>query len=152
MHSYGTSRSGFTLVELLLVVAIIAVLMFITILAITPQRNLSHARNAQRRIDTQTISNAIYQYLIDKHPLPPSIPSGSFKQICKTGVTGALCGDGVDLNVVTAGGVYVPSLPVDPQAPVSGTGTNYWILLDSINRLIVDAPNAEEGEYIFVRK
>jgi prepilin-type N-terminal cleavage/methylation domain-containing protein len=58
-------QAGFTLLEILLVVGIIAILAGIVILAINPTKQLGDTRNAQRRSDVLTILNAVYQFSID---------------------------------------------------------------------------------------
>ncbi len=64
MRSKANAR-GFTLLEILLVVAIISILAGIVIVAINPAKQLGDARNAQRRADVSTILSAVYQYVID---------------------------------------------------------------------------------------
>ena len=61
------NKKAFTLLEILLVVAAIAILASIVILAINPSKQLADTRNSQRRIDVNTILNAVYQYAIDKN-------------------------------------------------------------------------------------
>ena len=54
------AQRGFTLLEVLLVAAIIAILAGIVIIAINPSKNLQDSRNTQRRSDVTTILNGIY--------------------------------------------------------------------------------------------
>lgn len=138
------SRRGFTLIELMLVIGIIAVLSGIVFAALSPTRQLGSTRDAKRRSDVNTILNAVYQYVIDNNNLPPGIPTTVFLEICRTGA--ASCNNGVDLDVLT--GAYLVAMPMDPHAPEVGTGTNYFIRRDSNGRLTVNAPLVEEADVI----
>ncbi len=76
MYDYktdGMKQKAFTLLEILLVVAAIGILAAIVIVAINPQRQLAHGRDAKRKIDIKTINNSIEQYRIDNGALPKSI-------------------------------------------------------------------------------
>ena len=142
--------SGFTLIELLLVMAIMAVLGGIIFVALNPTRQLGLARNRQRHNDITSILDAVYQYQIDTNILPPGIPIGTARPICKD--TAVSCVNGVDLNILSASGEYLVRIPSDPQAAPTGTGTEYHIVRDANHRLMVTAPGAEQLETISVTR
>ena len=52
-------KSGFTLLEILLVVGIIAILAGIVIVAINPAKQLATVRNTERKSDIKQINNAL---------------------------------------------------------------------------------------------
>lgn len=143
-------RPAFTLIEILIVIAIIAILASIVIVAINPVRMMAQARNTQRRSDVDAIHSALTQYSIDNSgALPAGIPEDPLG-ICRTGAL--TCANGVDLSVLTLNAKYLGSLPVDPQAPFVGTGTLYTIVASPSARLTVTAPNAELDEIISVTR
>jgi prepilin-type N-terminal cleavage/methylation domain-containing protein len=137
------NNRGFTLIEVLLVVAIIAILAGIVILAVNPNKQLGDTRNTQRRADVNTILNAVYQYTIDQHGVPGVYPSSS-TDICSTGFSSCPY---VDLHVLTDNGKYLVALPKDPQAG-DNNDTHYQISEDANGRITVSAPYAEQGQTI----
>lgn len=150
-----SQKKGFTLLEILLVVAAIAILAGIVILAINPTKQLGDTRNAQRRSDVTTILNAVYQYTIDNTGTLPTIPTGSCalvaaNQICKATATGT-CSVGVALTTLTASEKYLVSLPIDPTTS-STDGTGYYISKSANNRITVCAPSAEQSATISVTR
>lgn len=145
--SAGRSRHGFTLLEMLLVVAMIAILAAIVIIAINPLKQLADTRNAQRKVDVDTILNAVYQYTIDNNAVPAGLTT-SATEICKTGGT---CTGLLDLSVLANNQKYVVSIPVDPTS-ASLNGTGYFASKSANNRITVNAPNAENGLTISATK
>lgn len=145
-------QAGFTLLEVLLVVAIIAILAGIVIIAINPGKNLGDSRNTQRSADVNTIINGVYQYSLDNSGALPSGITTTATEICATGATA--CTGLVDLSALSNAGKYLVSLPKDPQCTTTcaTNGTGYKIAKDANNRLIVTAPAAEQGKTISVTK
>src|SRR3989338_2734046 len=56
-------RKGFTLVELLIVIAILAILATVVVLVLNPAQLLAEARDGQRVSDLSTIQSALTLYL-----------------------------------------------------------------------------------------
>lgn len=142
------NNKGFTLLEILLVVAAIAILVGIVILAVNPSKQLADTRNAQRRTDVNTILNAVYQYAIDNKGSLPSTITTTATEICKTG---AVCSGLIDLSVLTASEKYLTSMPVDPSS-TSANGNGYNISKSVNARVTVSAPSAEQSVTISVTR
>ena len=144
---YSSYEKGFTLLEILLVVAAIGILAAIVIVAINPNKQLGDTRNAQRRVDVNTILNAVYQYSIDTGSLPTTITLVQ-AEICKTG---GACAGLTDLAVLTALEKYIVAIPTDPTG-ASTNGAGYEILKTANSRVKVVAPDAEQGATISVTR
>lgn len=146
-------QKGFTLIEVLLVVAIIAILAGIVILAINPGKQLADTRNSQRQSDVNSIINAVYQYSIDNNGKIPTGITASATDICTTGTAAATCTtDGtIDLSVLTNSGKYLVSVPKDPST-ATATDTHYQVSKDANDRLVVNAPDAEQSKTISVTR
>lgn len=160
------AQRGFTLLEVLLVVAVIVILAGIVIIAINPGKNVGDARNSQRQADVNTIMNGTYQYVVDNNGVLPAVgartgavaiptaPTAAV-EICNT--TTSTCTGLVDLAVLTTAGKYLVAIPKDPQAPSCTTGcgangTGYSIQKDANGRLIITAMNPEQGKTITITR
>ena len=140
MKQYKKAR-GFTLIEILVVIGIIAILAAVVIIAINPARQFAQARNSQRQANITTILNAIGQDVVDNKgtftcPLAGTAPSAAATNIG----TGAGLVDLVTCLVPT----YIPSaVPTDPTGGTPAD-TKYTVAVDANGRFTVCAPGSVE--------
>ncbi len=106
-HSPRLSRSGFTLVELIITIAIIAGLVVIVFVAINPQKRLQDAQVAQEKNNAEQMTKALNLQIIDTFAVP-NVSDPSITDICKAGENDPSC---VNLDALVANG-YIPSIPV----------------------------------------
>jgi prepilin-type N-terminal cleavage/methylation domain-containing protein len=137
------TRGGFTLIEILIVIGIIAILAAIVLVAINPSRQFAQANNTQRSSNVNAILNAVGQYAVDhKGDLTDLDIDGTPTDISDGGAD--ICDDLVPR--------YLPSLPTDPLSDDNGasvdcsTGydTDYQIEIDDDGRVVVSAPKTED--------
>lgn len=139
-------NKGFTLIEVLVVIGIIAILAAIVIVAINPAKRFRDARNSQRMANVEAIMSAVQQYMVDNKG----------KWTCST-----VLPDTLKIIKSTSGGVniasclnsYLAVLPFDPMSSsyyfTSDTdyNTGYEIKQDSITKQItISAPEALNDE------
>ena len=115
------TQAGFTLLEMLLVIAMIAILAGIVIVAINPGRQLAQARNTQRASDLRAIHSAVNQFYIDNREWPAGLSQteidGTMEDICKMGEPEVDC---ISLDILVPN--YISTIPVDPQSVASSDG------------------------------
>ncbi len=148
MRIRSYTPKGFTLLEILLVVAAIAILAGIVIIAINPGKQLGETNNAQRRSDVNAVLNAVYQYALDNRGTLPASVTTTQTEVCKTGGT---CTGLIDLSVLTTSGKYLVAIPTDPTGS-STNGAGYEIKKDANGRVTVVAPDAEQSATISVTR
>lgn len=136
---------GFTLIEILIVIGIMAILATAIILAINPPRQFAQARNTQRWSNVNNILDAIYQNAVENRGnfncAAGSLPASATTM--KSGVAGY---DICNCLVVN----YLGSMPFDPSdaaaqyTDCSDYDTGYMVMQDATtNRITVAAPSAE---------
>ena len=139
------SNRGFTLIEILVVIGLIAILAAIVLVAINPARQFAQARNTQRTSNVETILNALGQNLADNKGV----------STC-TGITGSalhIASGAVDLAACLVPTYIAAGLPLDPGGAglTAGTpaDTQYTIMQDATTkRYTIAAPNNELGTTI----
>ena len=153
---------GFTLIEVLIVIAIVAVLAAIVIVAVNPAKQFAQARNTERRAEVKAILDAVWQYAVDNNgnlpttleDLKANIPN-TYKEICMSDPESSNCTDLVDLSVLVTDN-YITEIPTDPSCPASGcgtaSGTGYWIKVADTGRVSVFASSSELNEKIEVTR
>lgn len=151
-------KKGFTLIEILIVVGVMAILAAIVVIAINPARQFAQARNTQRRSDVVAILDAVHQRMVDN--------AGTFAEgtTCDALPSSAK----IISSTVGAGNVnlcnclvptYLAAMPRDPSAAGAGYtscadyDSAYTIYQDaSTGRLTVAASATELGQVISVTR
>ena len=105
----GKKYEGFSLIEILVVVALIIILATITIVAINPAKNFRDTRNAQRSADIMQILNAVTQYTSEEGNVLSDL--GTIEN-CTIGSTAV--GSVANLESVLVDD-YIVEIPVDPR-------------------------------------
>jgi len=170
-NGFSSKKKGFTLIEILVVIGIMAVLATIVIIAINPAKQFAQARNADRTAGVEAILNAVGQRLADNK----GVFEGKFNvgddPTTTTTVEGTdyFCGKipsntatpvvftSIDTSNEVVGNIdkesgklgclvptYISALPKDPTWAI-GTNTLYTINKNSTGRISVCAPLGAEA-------
>lgn len=143
---------GFSLIEILVVVALIVILSTITIVAINPGKNFRDTRNAQRSSDVNAILNAVTQYTTDGKVLPTGIMACN-PDDWKIGTPIGTATGNVNLGAILTGtgdADYMVSIPIDPS--VGNAEDTGYVICTIGTRVQIAAPNAEDDKVIAVKR
>ena len=124
---------GFTLIELIIVIAIMTILSAGLLIFINPSQKMSEARDRKRKNDVYTIYGALAQYSFLNNGLFPEVVTSS------------------DIDAIEIEGFLVPEflneIPLDPTC--SGeTSSGYYVKKNEENEMEVTASCAENEEII----
>ena len=149
-----SSRSAFTLFEIVIVVAIIAVTAGIYFLVSNPAGELAQARNTKRSDDVELIMNAVRETIVEQGNEQFACVAGPLPTSSK--------------NIGSASGSYnlapclIPPLapmPLDPSASSSryssatNYSTGYAIMMSSTTgQITISAPHAELKKTISITR
>ena len=158
-------KKGFTLIELIIVIAVIALLAAATFVAVDPAKRIGQARDAQRWQDITAIADAIQLYIADNNgDFPTSTNDGVFTALGFNDTYYYLLGIGTggsafdaDFCAPSNGSIepgagvllsnlvptYLPTMPIDPGGLMNGNRTiGYYIhFKGSANKVVIGACN-----------
>jgi len=131
-------KKGFTLLELLIVIGILAILSTTVILVINPAQLLKKARDSQRISDLNTMKTAIAYYITETTSPSIGTTNKTFSDVATASCFGAASGT---QTLVTNGTGWIPinfdgmtggspigSLPTDPnKTAVGATPGRYYV-------------------------
>jgi len=154
-------KRGFTLLELLIVIGILAILSTTMILVINPAELLKKARDSQRISDLSTVKTVIAYYLTVVASPSIGATATSYNNVSTsvscTGFTGAATSTAqtVDGNgwipisfTSISDGSPIPSLPLDPNPTAyNATTGRYYVYLVSANTTYELVANMESDYY-----
>lgn len=155
-----SSQNGFTLIELIIVVAIIGLLAAAAFVAVDPAKRVGKANDATRWADITAIADAIMKYTVDNNgSLPSGVSGATVDQEYIIHIAGGTesgsntctsTGEDDDELDISSGIVsaYLATMPIDPDvtaATAQSEGTGYYILKDSNGRIKIGACN--ESDY-----
>ncbi|MFA5947378.1 MAG: prepilin-type N-terminal cleavage/methylation domain-containing protein [Candidatus Gracilibacteria bacterium] len=156
------SKKGFTLVELIIVIAIVAILAAVAFVAVDPARRLHESRNAARWTNVTSISDTLNTYYTDNDGVFPDIldtetgPKYFMIGTCDAGAAEADCaavtvGVGESFNAACSDltdlvtGNYLNKVPVEDIGTFDGAKTGYFVFKPASGPLRVGAC-VSEGE------
>ena len=154
IYTKNKYKKGFTLIEILVVIGIIAILAAVVLVAVSPGKQFKQARDTQRIANVNTILNAMGQNMSDHQGLffcngNAITLSELYKPIQSDETSG---GFNAAYCLVPE---YLPKLPTDP-----GTGSytdedsynsGYSIKMDTLGRISVKAETELQGEVVVTR-
>jgi prepilin-type N-terminal cleavage/methylation domain-containing protein len=163
MQLLRNKQKGFTLIEILVVIGILAVLLAIVLIAINPQQQFQQANDTQRRSDVNAILNAVSSYAAqNKGQLPEG--DGDVEISTTTAQTISSAGGVNDIDLCDAlVPDYIADLPLDPtdgsETPAASVCTTAlaeyntgYTILRAGNRVTVSAPGVEGTDPITVTR
>jgi type II secretory pathway pseudopilin PulG len=148
-------RSGLSLVEILLVVALTVVITSIYILAANPAGQLASSRNSERQFQLQTIMNAIRQNIADQGNEVFSCAAGTIPATT-TKMASASGSYNIAPCLIPTYGMF--TMPFDPNASsayytsVTNYNTGYTISMNASGSITLAAPYAELQKTISITR
>ncbi len=171
-------QKGFTLIELMIVIAVIALLAAAVFVAVDPAKRIGQAQDAQRWQDVTAIADAIKMYMADNQIVYPTSTKNIDVYSAITPLNGGGTGGGYAIAVIGAGNysdceldgeyfivgdsgaiflnelvpTYLPTMPLNPGAHHNLGSTGYYFNRNSQGRITigscVESPYATASIYV----
>ncbi|MDO8515931.1 MAG: type II secretion system protein [bacterium] len=153
-HAFADShrRRGFTLIEILITLALIAIITVVAVVALNPGAQFSSARNTKRQTDLNAIMNAIRTNIADNR-------TGAFGVNCAAGdlptssMKMAVGAGNYDIAPCLIPGPIFFVMPYDPNASgahftsVTDYDSGYFVTRNATTgQVTLSAPSAELGK------
>ncbi len=144
-------KNGFTLIELIIVIAIISILFGIIVAVINPAQKIAKAYDSQRLSDMNALNKAVQQFYIDNLSYKTLNISKKETEICDTryilGNENSNCGKYINLSKLVP--EFVVAVPTDPLNIISNpqndpeklNGNGYTIKIDENNKISIKSIN-----------
>jgi prepilin-type N-terminal cleavage/methylation domain-containing protein len=144
-------KSGFTLLELVIVIAIISILFSIIVTVINPAQKIAKAYDSQRLSDMNALNKALQQYYIDNSSYKNLDISENEIEICDTryvdGTEKNNCGKFINLSKLVP--EFIVAVPTDPlniianpqNNPEKLSGNGYTVKVDKQNKISIRSIN-----------
>lgn len=142
------------MIELLVVVAIIAILSVTVVVALNPVQRFGDARNSRRFADVNSILTAVHEYVVDNDGVLPTGVNTTLKQLGTCASGGAtLCTGAASacLDLSTLLNKYLKTIPFDSKNGSASTSA-YTIVSDANGIVTVSACSAENSTPIQVSR
>jgi len=151
------SRRGLTIIEIVIAIALLAIITTVGLVIANPGKQLAKSRNTQRELHLQAILSAIRQNIADTSGGAFGCATGALPTSTKKMASGGGAGtyDIVPCLVPT----YLPTMPFDPSASGAHYAGNsdydsgYNVVRNaSTTQVTVSAPSAELGATISITR
>ncbi len=143
-------KDGFTIVNLIISIAIFAVLSVIVLVSVNPAERLQRAKDTRRQQDVVMIAKALKDYSLDHQgELPFTGDISNRKRVLCSDATRLTCGADADacLEITNTDFLnsYLPTLPIDPEK-TNAADSGYYIQGDvSTGQLTIGACDYEQA-------
>jgi prepilin-type N-terminal cleavage/methylation domain-containing protein len=125
-------KKGFTLIEVLLVISLIAILLTIGLTSLNIEDRFIESRNDTRKIHIQTIEGAVSQYKLQTGSYPTGL-SRTYQEICDPDASS--CTGYIDLKTFLVP-TYLQAIPQDPNDMDNTGGAGYSLAVDTATNTV----------------